>query len=180
MLKEFLKKMPVMIALSKYSISDQFDSRVDWVRFSKVPKVIVMAGQDAAPDAKLWGVFFQQRFNSSYMPTPGHLQNLAESEKIKVVAVATLPEVPRIFRGLFRSGFRRESREMGVGLDFSEQLSQGFGYRAQEKTPAIAVLPAGDGQVDAQIFRGASSDLILRGRIEAEIGKQLLQDKELK
>jgi len=156
-------------------LSDQFGNDVDWKLFESRPRVLLFAGKDAAAAAKDWGIFLQKTFNSDFHPSPQHVQTLAPEEKIKVIAIATLPEVPSIFRGLFRSGFRRDAKDMGLALDFSRALSRQFSYDGTEPLPLVAILPKGSSVTGSQILAlyGLSSDSNLRKKVTEKISKFL-------
>jgi hypothetical protein len=156
-------------------LSDQFGNDVDWKLFESRPRALLFAGKDAGVAAKDWGVFLQKTFNPDFQPSPQHLQTLAPEEKIKVIAIATLPEVPSIFRGLFRAGFRRDAKDMGLALDFSRAVSTQFSYDGSEPLPLIAVLPKGSSVKGSQILalRGLSADGALRKKVTDRIGKFL-------
>ena len=156
-------------------LSDQFGNDVDWKLFESRPRVLLFAGKDAAAAAKDWGIFLQKTFNSDFHPSPQHVQTLAPEEKIKVIAIATLPEVPSIFRGLFRSGFRRDAKDMGLALDFSRALSRQFSYDGTEPLPLVAILPKGSSVTGSQILalRGVSADGALRKKVTDRISKFL-------
>jgi hypothetical protein len=169
--RRMYKAFPAVV-LANFSIGDQFGHNIDWSRFGKVPQVVIFAGRDAATSAKDWGVYLQKRFNEGFVPAQDHLQSLSPGEKIKIIAIATLPEVPHIFRGLFRNGFRKESKEMGVGLDFGATLSKLFAYQANNPMPKIAVLPANDPahtQTEPRVFSGLLSDQSLRMQVEEAV-----------
>ncbi len=120
-------------------VNDQWNKVVEWDKFSTVPKVLVFGGKEAALESRAWGAHFQILFNKGYEPTPEHLQTLSPNEKVKVIAVATLPEVPGMFKGLFRSGFRKEAKNMGIVLDFAPGLSQSVGYVEDGKIPLVVM-----------------------------------------
>jgi hypothetical protein len=134
---------PAILMLSQFEVEDQFSQKVDWKNFESTPQILVFAGKAAAKEAQSWGIFLHDKFNSQLKPSKEHLQATLPTEKIKVVAVATLPEVPGIFKGLFRSGFRKESSSMPLALDFSRRLSGTFGYHDDEKEPLLVFLPSG-------------------------------------
>ena len=152
-------------------LSDQFGTDVQWKLFESVPRVLLFGGKDAAAAAKDWGVVLQKTFNPGFHPVPQHLQILAPEEKIKVIAVATLPEVPSVFRGLFRSGFRRDAKDMGVVLDFSRALSKQFFYDGSEQEPLLVILPKGSTVKSSQILalRGLASDPTLQRKVTKRI-----------
>ena len=154
-------------------LSDQFGHDVQWSLFESMPRVLVFAGKEAAPAAKDWGLFLQKTFNPTFHPTPQHLQTVVPEEKIKVIAVATLPEVPSIFRGLFRSGFRSDAKDMGLVLDFSRALSKQFSYEGSETEPLLVILPKGSVVEDSQmlILRGLSSNETLQKQATEKISK---------
>ena len=129
------------VALAQFQLSDQFGHKIDWQKFRDVPKAIVMAGEKASDPAKVWGAWMQTRFNEAFSPVRDHLQTLDAREKIKIIAVASLPDVPFVFKGLFRAGFRMGSPDYGVALDFSSELSRVLGYNAAEAQPGIAIIP---------------------------------------
>jgi len=156
-------------------LSDQFGNSLQWSLFESIPRVLIFAGKEAAAPAKDWGVVLQKKFNAPFHPTPQHLQTLVPAEKIKVIAVATLPEVPSIFRGLFRSGFRRDAKDMGVALDFSRALSKQFSYSGSEPLPLVVILPKGSQIKTSQILtlQGLSSDANLRNKVTRKISNFL-------
>lgn len=159
-------------------LSDQFGNELQWKLFEPVPRVLVFGGKEAGAAAKDWGLFLQKTFNPLSRPTPQHLQTLVPEEKIKVIAVVTLPEVPSIFRSLFRSGFRRDAKEMGLALDFSRALSKQFSYDGSEEFPLLAILPKGRALKHSRIaiLRGLSSDATLRRKATDRISKFLKED----
>ena len=159
--------------LSQFSVSDQFDHPIDWNALNAVPRVIVVAGKKAAPEAKAWGIFLQEHFNAKFVPGPRHLQSLDARERVKVVAVATLPEVPGVLRAFFRAGFRKESPHMGVGLDFASRLSRALGYHAENPKPCLALFPANSLQIPAELFCGFKDDATLRSQVESAVSKLL-------
>jgi hypothetical protein len=160
---------------SAVPLSDQFGNEVHWKLFESVPRVLLFAGKEAGAAAKDWGVFLQRTFNPHLHPSPQHLQTLVPEETIKVIAVATLPEVPSIFRGLFRSGFRRDAKDMGLALDFSRELSQQFSYDGSESLPLLVVLPKGKTVKSAKILtlQGLSSDAALQKKVTKKISSFL-------
>lgn len=158
-------------------LSDQFGNELQWRLFESMPRVLVFAGKEAAAAAKDWGILLQKTFNPLFHPTPQHLQRRAPDENIKVVAVATLPEVPSIFRGLFRSGFRRDAKDMGVALDFSRALSKQFSYEGSEELPLLVILPKGSRVKHSQILalQGLSSDAAVRNEVTKKISSFVRQ-----
>lgn len=170
--EDWMVKMPFTEFVA-VPLSDQFGNDLQWRLFEPVPRVLIFAGKEAGAAAKEWGLFLQKTFNPLFHPSPQHLQTLVPEEKIKVIAVATLPEVPSVFRSLFRSGFRRDAKNMGVALDFSRALSKQFFYEGSEDAPLLAVLPGGNAAKHAyiSIYRGLSSDATLRKKVTASIRK---------
>jgi hypothetical protein len=161
------------VVLAQFAVGDQFGNAVEWKVFEKVPAVLVMAGKPAALDAKAWGVYLQQTFNGGFQPSPDHLQTLRPSEKVKVVAVASLPEVPQFLRFLFRSGFRDESKSMGIVLDFSSLVSKTFGYDAEKLEPSLAIVPpAGDERMPV-VLTGPSSSEDMKVKVAKAISAML-------
>ena len=160
-----------LIILSQFPVSDQFGNTVNWELFSDVPQVIIMAGEKAAVDAKEWGSFRQTKFNQGYQPSTEHLQKLHPHENIKIIAVATLPEVPRIFKGLFRAGFRKEAKEMGLALDFSSGLRKEFGYERKQSEACLALLEpkSGAGFQVKKIVCGSSKKESLRDEVQRDV-----------
>lgn len=156
-------------------LSDQFGNGVQWQLFEPVPWVLLLAGKEAATAAKDWGIFLQKTFNPTFQPTPQHLQTLVPEEHIKVIAVATLPEVPLLFRGLFRSGFRSDAKDMGLALDFSRALSKQFSYDGSETLPLLVILRKGAPAKGPQIatFQGLISDVKLQKKVVEKIKKLL-------
>jgi hypothetical protein len=161
--------------LMQFPVEDQFGKSVKWELFEKTPQVLVFAGQDASAEARAWGTHFQSRFNPSYTPRADHLQRLDSTESIKVVAVASLPEVPGIFKGLFRSGFRKEASNLGMVLDFASRISGYFGYRSDSKKPMVAIL--GPGSKEAITVEGLVTEAPLREEVDRQI-RQILDSKQ--
>lgn len=129
-----------LMAFAPMSREDQFSKEWQWDAYQSVPKVLVFAGKEASELATAWGGWLQNTFNPGFEPTKDHLRSLSPKEKVKVIAVATLPDVPRIFRTLFRGGFQKQSASMGVVLDWSSELSRHFGYNAEEKLPKLVLM----------------------------------------
>ncbi len=156
-------------------LSDQFGNGVEWQLFESVPRVLLFAGKEAGAAAKDWGIFLQKTFNPTFRPTPQHLQTLVPEEHIKVIAVATLPEVPLLFRGLFRSGFRSDAKDMGLALDFSRALSKQFSYDGSETLPLLVMLRKGGPAKGSQIvtFQGLISDVKLQKQVATQVRKLL-------
>lgn len=130
------------VNVEKTQFEDQFSQKVSWSAFCEKPHIFVLAGKEASEDASKWGLFLQKKLNSEYEPGKNHLQSFEKDENVKVIAVATLPDVPGIFKGLFRSGFRDKS-VMSMVLDFGAKFSKGFGFGAEEKVPAMVLYPNG-------------------------------------
>jgi hypothetical protein len=165
--------LPAAILMS-FPSEDQFGQAVRWDLFEKLPKVLVFAGQDASKEATAWGTHFQSQFNPNYKPRPDHLQVVDPAESVKVVAVASLPDVPSLFRGLFRSGFKKESANWGMVLDFSSRISKHFGYSSDSKKPMLAILPPG--AKEAITVEGSVHEASLRDQVDRQI-KQILDSK---
>lgn len=159
------------VAFMQLPVADQWDKPVQWDLFSKVPKVLVFGGRDAALPSREWGAYVQKNFNGGFMPSPSHLQELKPEEKIKVVAVATLPDVPGMFKYLFRAGFRKEAKEMGLVLDFSGRLSGEFGYKERDKDPKVVLLSASN-EIKEQ-FVGPPGDVNLQSKLSEAIKLEL-------
>jgi hypothetical protein len=135
----------ICMNVSGTQFEDQYSQKISWQAFCQKPHIFVLAGKKASEDASKWGLFLQKKLNSSYEPGKNHLKNFEKDEKVKVVAVATLPDVPGMFKGLFRSGFRDKSL-MSVVLDFGAKFSQSFGFEAEEPAPAIVLYPDGSAE----------------------------------
>jgi hypothetical protein len=163
---------PKSVQWASLEVSDQWNNPVKWDVFSKVPKALVFGGKAAALESRKWGAHFQITFNGGYEPTPAHLQELSLNEKIKVIAVATLPEVPGMFKGLFRSGFRGEAKTMGIALDFAPGISQQVGYVENGDIPLV-VLFKKTGEEFAR-FSGLIADDSKKSEIDKSI-QALLQ-----
>jgi hypothetical protein len=169
--------MPMMSfqELAKLDLTDQWSRPVAWAAFEKVPTVLVLGGEKAANAAKDWGIFLQKEFNPSYKVVPTHLTARAPEENVKVIAVATLPEVPSMFKGLFRGGFRREVPEMGMVMDFSRALSSRFEYSDKSPEPKLVVRgPVVEGQA-AKSFElsGFVNDEATKTKFKTEISNLL-------
>ncbi len=107
---------------------DQFGQRVQWEHFSSKPFVLVIADHAASESAVAIGAALHMKYNGYVRSSKEHLQTTNENEKLKVVPVAALPDVPGIFKGLFRIGFRKQS-DTGVILDWSSRISEACGYK---------------------------------------------------
>ena len=179
-MKSWIKRLPA-IALAQFSVSDQWSNRVDWSVWDRVPTVLVMGGQKAGHDAARWGIFLQQTFNPTYVPVPDHLQILKPEETVKIVAIATLPDVPQPFKWLFRSGFRKEVKNFGMALDYDGAISRVFGYDAGQKDPSLAILPAQGGSLREQapvVLTGPSQDTDLQARVVAATRAFLIEPQK--
>jgi hypothetical protein len=164
-MKKFFLQGALLMQLSSMNLEDQYSKSPNWNAFSSVPAVMVLAGEKASEDATRWGLWLQKNINGDFVPTKQHLQILDSREKAKVIAVATLPEVPGIFKGLFRRGFRSKA-EMGVILDFGAALSSQLHYKEDSPDPAIAILPKGALNIEeAKIFVGPSHNQDLQKNI---------------
>ena len=118
----------------------------------------------------------QKTFNPTVQPAPQSLQTLVPEEQVKVMAIATLPDVPSLFRGLFRAGFQRDAKDMGVALDFSRALSRQFSYDGSEELPLLVILPKGNRVKGSQItaVQGLVSDAKLQKKVADKVRKFLL------
>jgi hypothetical protein len=90
--------------------------------------VLVIGDREAADRATAIGSALHAAHNTRHIEPERHLQITTPDEKLKVIAVAALPDVPGIFKGLFRSGFKDEGKT-GVILDWDRQLARSCGYR---------------------------------------------------
>jgi hypothetical protein len=88
---------------------------------------MVMGDEDAAELSKKIGARLQMEFNGGHAPA-GHLRMDVAGEKLKVIPVAVLPDVPGIFQWLFRRGFKKESERLSIILDWDGQLAKSCGY----------------------------------------------------
>lgn len=114
---------------------DQWSKEVSWQSFNSKPFVLVIGDRDAADRATMIGKALHSAYNKQHIAPERHLHTTTPDEKIKVIAVAALPDVPGIFKGLFRGGFKDEGKT-GVILDWDRRLSSACGYR--EGTVLIA------------------------------------------
>lgn len=161
----------LMLNFGSLKVEDQFGAKPDWKSIGELPTVMVFAGEKASELAKEWGISLHKSLNGDYVAGKTHLQTRDPREMVKVIAVATLPSVPGMFRGMFRSGFRKKS-EMAMLLDFSSELSQKFSYLDSEELPALVVIPSTAADFsEVKVFRGKPSDEALRAQIFETIKK---------
>ena len=120
--------LAVLQVLADAPAEDQFGEEVAWSKFSSKPFVLVIGDREAADRATAIGAALHNTYNSRHIKPELHLHSTTPDEKIKVIAVAALPDVPGLFKGLFRSGFKDEGKT-GVILDWDRLLSRACGYR---------------------------------------------------
>lgn len=155
--------------LSALKLEDQYSKSPEWEQFKDLPLVLVLGGEKASESAYKWGTWLHTHNNSDFIPGKDHLRALDPREKIKVVAVATLPSVPGFFKGLFRSGFRSKTK-MGVVLDFEAQLSSHFNYSTEMAEPALVIFsPQASDIKEAKVFRGHWDNESMREQIIAQL-----------
>lgn len=157
------------VLLSSFSLVDQWKKPVDWKNFEKVPVVAVLGGKNAAKESKTWCDLLNKEFNPNYKPSPGNLQSISAEEKIKLVRVISLPEVPKLLRRMFFTGFKKESSQSGVALDFENTMGKAYEY--DEKSPAPLVIISSKKTV-VGIF-GKSSDVETKSKVLEGIKKAL-------
>ena len=97
------------------------------------------------------------------------LQALSPAEKIKVIAVISLPSIPSLFRGMVTKGFKKDSPNMGVALDYDELASKQFGYDRLEAMPVVVVIT----KDSTEKFQGQVTNDELKARVVAQIKKDL-------
>lgn len=119
----------ILGALSGEPAEDQFGEEVVWSAFSAKPFVLVIADRDASDNARIIGAALHTSFNGNYTAPETHLRSTIPSEQVKIIPVAALPDVPGVFKWLFRRGFRKEAAT-GVILDWDSRLSKACGYIA--------------------------------------------------
>ncbi len=126
----------LLSALGDDPAEDQFGEEVQWQTFSQKPFVMVIADKEAADNAKLIGTALHKTFNGSYTAPEDHLHSSPAQENIKIIPVAALPDVPGIFKWLFRRGFKKESK-VGVILDWDSRIAKMCGYKEGKIIVAI-------------------------------------------
>ena len=161
----------LMLPFTQIASQDQFGKAVEWKNFAGVPWVLVLGGEKAAKDSQKWGILLKDTFNPNYKPVPEHLQKLSPSEKVKVIAVATLPNVPSLFQGFFRNGFRKEVQDFGMLLDFHGEVSAHFGVKTDQILPTLAIISSD--QKKPTIFQASFENTALKNSILEEIRKKL-------
>ena len=120
--------LTVLQLLADEPAEDQFGEEVTWSKFDSKPFVLVIGDREAADRATAIGTALHTAYNIGHIKPERHLHSTTPDEKIKVIAVAALPDVPGLFKGLFRSGFKDEGKT-GVILDWDRLLSRACGYR---------------------------------------------------
>lgn len=120
--------LAVLQLLKEDPAEDQYGKAVTWNSFASKPFVLVIGDREAADRAREIGAALHTAHNPRHIKPEMHLHTTTADEKIKVIAVAALPDVPGIFKGLFRSGFKDEGMT-GVILDWDRLLSRACGYR---------------------------------------------------
>ncbi len=113
--------------LASNPAEDQFGEQVHWKAFSQKPFVLVIADKEAADLAKSVGIGLHTHYNGDYTAPEAHLTSSPPTERLKVIPVAALPDVPHIFRWLFRNGFRSGAKT-GVILDWESAIAKSCGY----------------------------------------------------
>lgn len=132
----FVSWATVLGAIAEDPAEDQFGEEVKWSAFTHKPFVLVIADKEASENAKEIGIALHKSFNGIYTAPEEHLRNSPPSEKVKIIPVAALPDVPGIFKFLFRNGFQDES-PVGVILDWDSKLSKSVGYEEGKVLVAI-------------------------------------------
>jgi hypothetical protein len=169
-LKFFMKPL-FAISLMQFPLADQWDRPVQWDKFNEVPKVLILSGRNSGTHGRDWGAYITEKFNPGFVPQATHLQEVSLLEKVKVIAVAALPDVPGMFKYLFRSGFRKESNSMGLALDFSSTLSKQFSFEEKQENPKIVLIsPKGEKLGE---FEGKVSDEKLVAEVNSAVSKLL-------
>jgi hypothetical protein len=152
--RKFQHFLQGMIVLSGFPLNDQWKNPVDWKKFEPVPKVLIFGGKTATNEVKSWTKLLNQKLNPGYIQVANELQNLTPLEKVKVVPIIALPEVPKLFTKVFFSGFQKEYFKWGVAMDFDAKLSKKFGYDPTDPLALIAISSRGF----EQKIHGKSSD----------------------
>ena len=167
-----------MVSQAETQIQDQFNHDANWPAFQSVPKVLVLQGRGVKDktEGQKWGVFLQQKFNSNFSPSADTVTVLSPQEHVKVLAVATLPNMPDFAKGMVRNRFKSDSPNYGVLLDFSSVLSSQFGFNEQEPLPAVVIIPIyrPDGTTPpAEVIRGSAMDDGVRAQVEKAVARAL-------
>ena len=118
----------ILLSLSSDPAEDQFGKEVLWRKFSDKPFVLVIADHSASELAVQIGAKLHIEYNGVSQPAEEHLLLTNQHERLKVIPVAALPDVPGIFKWLFRRGFRSEAKT-GVILDWNSRISRLCGYQ---------------------------------------------------
>ncbi len=117
----------ILGVLRETPAEDQFGEEVRWSAFDSKPFVLVIADRESAEKGKGIGAALHSIFNGDYIAPEEHLHESPPTENIKIIPVAALPDVPGIFKWLFRRGFKKES-PVGVILDWDSRLAKVCGY----------------------------------------------------
>lgn len=147
--------MRIFGMLATEPAEDQFGQTVQWSNFSSKPFVLVIADHAASESALEIGAALHVKYNGPKQPAKEHLQASAATECLKVIPVAALPDVPGIFRGLFRIGFRSES-STGVILDWSSRIAEVCGYKSGTVRLALK-LPNSDELTTSEVHSAAEA-----------------------
>ena len=130
----------ILSGLASTPAEDQFGEEVRWAAFAQKPFVLVVADRDAAEQAKAIGAALQSAFNSGHTAAEEHLRTSPAQERVKIIPVAALPDVPGMFKWMFRKGMKKEA-SFGVILDWDSRLAKAVSYRPGSVTLAVK-LPA--------------------------------------
>ena len=132
------------------SMADQFGSRRATSQMKGDVVVLVYAERHGAEASRDLGRALHVHFhpNAAKVPlqqsaaqpvtVPAGWPEGVETPDVKVVAVACLSEVPRMFHGLARSRFRSDSPHLPVWLDFTDTMKKNFGLKGG--VPNVAIL----------------------------------------
>lgn len=126
----------VLGAIADDPAEDQFGEEVEWSAFAHKPFILVIADKESSDNAKEIGIALHKTFNGVYAAPEEHLRDSPENEKVKIIPVAALPDVPGIFKFLFRNGFKDEARTCVI-LDWDSKLAKSVGYEEGQVIVAI-------------------------------------------
>ena len=158
-----LRWTTVLLSLSSDPAEDQFDHEVQWKNFSGKPFVLVIADRAASELAVQIGTELHIAYNGVSQPAEEHLLATSPSERLKTIPVAALPDIPGIFKWLFRRGFRSEAKT-GVILDWDNKIARLCGYSAGKVRVALK-LPNSEDLLTAEVNSPEAALSFIKGHL---------------
>lgn len=167
-----LRWTTILLSLSSDPAEDQFGKEVQWRKFSDKPFVLVIADHSASELAIEIGAKLHIEYNGVSQPAEEHLLLTNEHERLKVIPVAALPDVPGIFKWLFRRGFRSEAKT-GVILDFDSRIARLCGYQ-DGKVRLVLKLPKSEDVLFADVSSSTTAMSFIKEHLPSASESELL------